>query len=134
MITSALKDIVLQYLIDNCELEVVVSGNTEVMLKDLEIDFTTLNAILSQFDRLGLLEELNLRRSSFHLCLLLEAHDFMSNGGFGIQKEIFESNFNKLLFEIEALKKEIAPDNLDKLNKVSGIVSTLLSGFALLKK
>jgi len=134
IITSPIKDKVLFYLCDQAIPEQLSSGNTNDMLKELEMDFDTFNAVMVQFQRFGFIEDLNLRRSAIHFILRTDAHDFAQKGGFAIQEEIFKANIEKLGFEIDNLRKQLAPDKLDTLNKISSIASALFGGLALLPK
>lgn len=134
LITPFLKDQVLAFLCENCQVERMSSGKTSELLQELEIEFNTLNGILSQFDRFGFISDLNLRVSYFSLVLHTEAHDYKQKGGFQTQEEIFKANLEKLAWEIENLKKEVAPKHLDTLSKIATIASTLISGLTLYKK
>lgn len=132
-ISPQLKDKVLNYLCDECPLEQQVSDNTKNTLKELEISFDEFNAIMNQFQRYGILEDLNLRHNHCSFVLLTEAHDYVRQGGFTIQEEVFKGNIEKLMLEVENLKKEIAPDHLESINKISGIASAILSGLSIFK-
>ena len=66
--------------------------------------------------------------------MLIEIHDFANKGGFAIQDEIFKSNIEKLGFEIDHLRQQLGPQNLDTLNKLSAIAAALFGGLALLPK
>lgn len=134
MITVAIKDNVLFYLCKEAIPEQVSSGSTNDILKELELDFDTFNAVMTQFQRFGFVEDLNLRRSYLSFILRTDAHDFSQKGGFAIQDEILKANIEKLGFEIDNLKKQLGPDKLDTLNKISSIASALFSGLALLPK
>lgn len=66
--------------------------------------------------------------------MYIELHDFANKGGFAIQEEIFKANLDKLEFEIDLLRKQLSPDKLDSLNKISSIASALFGGLSLLPK
>lgn len=134
MITPAHKDKVLLYLCTNVPPETEVGEDTTKVLSELELEFDIFNAIMIQFQRFGFIANLNLRRSYVSFRLLTEAHDYIYQGGFVIQEEIFLANFQKLELEIDNLKRQLSPDKLDTLNKLSGITSALFSGLALLPK
>ena len=89
---------------------------------------------MQYFGRINFLEELGINRKGFSLILLTEAHNFYLKGVFAIQEEIFKANIEKLGFEIDNLKKQLSPDKLDTLNKISFIASALFGGLALLPK
>lgn len=61
-----------------------------------------------------------------------EMADFIMRGGFTVQEELFEQNISKLLLEIDHLKKQLSPDNLETINKLSSIANNVLSGLTLL--
>ena len=67
------------------------------------------------------------------IILSLKAVDFLAQGGFSSQFELIEANLQKLLLEIENLKKELTPDSLDRLSKLSSIVSGISSAVGLFK-
>lgn len=134
IITSTVKDKILFYLCDQAIPEQVASGKTNETLKELEIDFDTFNAVMVQFQRFGFIEDLNLRHSYLSFILRTDAHDFAQKGGFAIQDEVFKANLQKLELEIDNLKKQLGPDKLDTLNKISSIASALFGGLALLPK
>jgi glutathionyl-hydroquinone reductase len=134
MITASTKDKILFYLCAEAKPEQLSSGKTADILKELELDFDTFNAVMVQFQRFGFIEDLNLRHSDIHFILRTDANDFAEKGGFAIQDEIFKANIEKLGFEIDNLRKQLAPDKLDTLNKISSIASALFGGLALLPK
>jgi hypothetical protein len=134
IITSTVKDKILFYLCDHAIPEQVSIGKTSDTLEELEIDFDTFNAVMVQFQRFGFIEDLNLRDFYLSFILRTDAHDFAQKGGFAIQDEVFRANIEKLGFEIDNLKKQLTPDKLDTLNKISSIASALFGGLALLPK
>ena len=133
-ITPAVKDKVLFHLRDNCPLEQMVYVPTKELLADTETDFETLRAVLYQFERFGFFKEVGVGRESTSIIMYIELHDFANKGGFAIQEEIFKANIEKLGFEIDNLRKQLSPDKLDTLNKISSIASALFGGLALLPK
>ena len=134
MITADIKDKVLFYLCSNAIPEKHSEGKTSDTLKELEMDFNTFNAVMVQFQRFGFIEDLNLRQSYMSFILLTDANDYAQKGGFVVQEEIFKINLQKLELEIDNLKKQLGPDKLDTLSKVSSIIQTLFTGLALLPK
>ena len=134
IITATIKDRILFYLCNDWPLEQCIYRETSEILAETETDFETLKAVLNQFERFGFLEQLGVGHEHTTLILLVDSHDFYSKGGFVIQQEIYQSNFDKLAFEIEHLKKELGPDHLDSLSKISSIVGTLLTAAAMLPK
>jgi hypothetical protein len=127
-VTPVLKDNVLNCLCDSLTCESVFSLDINSVFSETKTDFNTLNAILSQFERLGFISHLNLRRSSLSLCLHLEASDFKNRGGFYSQEEVLKLSLEKLLLEIDQLK----PSFPDKLETFTAIASNIVSCLGLI--
>lgn len=134
MITPIIKDSVLKWLCLNLEPEVLCKIDIADLLKTTNLTFDALNSVLTYFQRIGFIEELNARRVAVFLILRVEASDFLLRGGFVEQEEILESNIKKLLLEIKDLEKQVSPHHLETVNKVSSIASTILSGLSFLHK
>jgi hypothetical protein len=133
IITPVIKDKVLFYLCTEALPEKLSQGKTKEILTELELDFDTFNAIMNQFQRFNLIEDLNIRRTDISFILLLESHDLAQKGGFVAQEEVFKSNIEKLILEVDHLKKQLSPDQLDSANKISAIASAIFSGLTLFK-
>jgi|SRR6185312_12735403 len=133
-ITPSIKDKILFHLRDNYPLEQMSYYKTKEILTATETDFDTFKAILSQFERFGFLEELGVGHDHTGFILLADLHDFAHKGGFFLQEEIFKGNIEKLGFEIDHLRKQLGPDHLDTINKISSIASAIFSGLALFPK
>lgn len=134
MITPTIKDDVLKWLCLNLKPESLYTIDMANLLKTANIDFDTLNSVLTYFQRIGFIEELNSRRIAIHLSVRVEANDFLLRGGFVGQEELLETNIMKLLLEIDNLKKQLGPDQLDTINKLSSIASAVFSGLSLFGK
>jgi len=130
MITPALKDEILKWLCFNTEPEVRGVIDMSDLLAVTNTDFDTLNAVLTYFDRIRFLEDLNSRRVAISLIVRIEAHDFLLRGGFVAQEELLENNIKKLLLEIESVK----PQLLDKGEKIATIGTAILSAISLMWK
>lgn len=133
-ITPSIKDKVLFHFRDHCPLEQLVYFPTSELLSETETEFDTLRAVLRQFERFGFLEELGVGRENTCFILLADLHDFAHKGGFFIQEEILKGNIEKLGFEIDLLRKQLGPDHLETVNKISSIASAIFSGLTLLPK
>ncbi len=131
MITAAIKDKVLFFICSNAIPEQMSDGATKNILEELDMEFDIFNAVMIQFQRNGFIENLNLRRNHLSFMALTEAYDYIQRGGFVAQEEVFKANIEKLQLEIDNLKKQLEPDKLDSLNKISGIASALFSGLNL---
>ncbi len=134
MITPTIKDDVLKWLCLNLETESLYTIDMTDLLKTTNLTFDTLNSVLYYFQRIGFIEELNSRRVAIHLILRVEANDFLLRGGFVAQEELLETNINKLLLEIDNLKKQLGPDQVETVNKLSSIASAVFSGLSLFSK
>lgn len=62
MITHVIKDSVLKWLCLNLEPEVLCKIDTADLLKNTNLTFNALNSVLTYFQRIGFIEELNARR------------------------------------------------------------------------
>jgi len=128
--TPELKDSILTFLCENCHLEQISQideQNIKSIQKQFKIDFHDLNAILSYFQRSGFIAELNCRQVSIFFLLRMEASDFVRTGGFTTREKIILKNAEQLLLEIELLKKQLKPDLLDNVNKISSITGVIIN-------
>ncbi|TWI80558.1 hypothetical protein IQ13_3236 [Lacibacter cauensis] len=121
VLTPALKDKLLEYIVKNAELEKHVFGHREQFVKETELSISLLQAALYQFERLGLLKDVGIGSLSVEFTATAELHDFYLRGGFTVKEEILEKNIEKLMFEIDHLKKSLTPDQLDTANRLSSI-------------
>lgn len=126
MITPELKDSVLNALCQNCQPERMVNFKTEDL--GIDISFNDLDAILSQFQRLGLISELNSRPIAIFLYLNLEALDFWRIGGFSIQELATKQTLEKLRLEVEALKNTY-PEKADTFTSILANIATITTFF-----
>jgi hypothetical protein len=133
IVTPALKDEILFYICNKCSVEDLFFCSTSEVLEDTKFDFDSLNGILSQFQRFNFLKALEVGDVTKFI-LQVEAHDFANRGGFVMQEEILETNIKKLLLEVDNLKKQLTPDQLDTTNKISAIASAIFTGLGLLHK
>lgn len=134
IITPKIKDDILNCLCNELPPERMVSLDAKIFCSTTGLDLQTISAVLTYFQRLGFIAELNNRGTAIFLIVNVEATDYLIRGGFTAQEELIESNINKLLLEIENLKKQLAPNQLETINKLSAIGSALLSGISLFKK
>lgn len=103
LITPEIKDSLLKTLCENAPFERLVSFSPS----DLgDHDFDIINAILLQFQRMGLIESLNARRNTISLILLLDAQDFLRIGGFQMREVAAKQAFEKLKLELNNLQDD----------------------------
>lgn len=90
--------------------------------------------IIKQFIKMGFLENKGeFMGGGIFITTTLDAHDFLSHGGFYAQEEILKANINKLGLELEALSKELGPNFIEQANKISSIASNIVSFLSLTK-
>lgn len=128
------KDKVLAILCTQTTPEQFNNWDITSLLKELSFSFDELQAILTYFERIGFVAELNLRRAAGHWIVRVEANDYYLRGGFAFHEDLLEQNIKKLLLEIDNLNKQLGPNHLETANKLSSIASTILTGISLIKK
>lgn len=132
MLTPTIKDQLLQYIVKNVELESHVFGHRGQLVNETGIADNLIQAALYQFERLGLLRDVAVGSLNFEFRATADLHDFYLRGGFTVKEELLEKNIEKLMFEIDHLKKSLAPDQLDTANRLSSIVQGIGAGLQIL--
>lgn len=132
LITPQQKDQILTYLCNNSLFEANVQGSLSP-LYNLGFSFIQLKAILKQFERINFISKVNLKHDFISFTLHMEANDFLLRGGFTFQELILETNLQKLDLELQNLKKQLEPEHLDSIEKISSILGTVISAITLLK-
>lgn len=132
LITPELKDKVLLYLCTHYKLERYSSTKCSTEFEsDLGIDFELLRIILAHFQRLGLIKHHDIQLGNFvGLIVYTESHDFLLKGGFVFKDGMFLANADKLLLEIDNLKKKLEPDQLGSIEKITNIANTLVGALS----
>lgn len=131
LITPELKDKVLIDLLTPGSMK--VSCNIHQTAKDLDIHSDLVEAIIDQFERMGLIRTTKCLGGNMLVNINAEAHDLYTHGGFTVQEELLKANIEKLGFELESLSKQLSPDLLEKANQIAGIGTAILSALPLLK-
>lgn len=129
-ITPILKDRVLNLLCDNCAFEQFASIGPEQIkpvLDQLDTDSGTLHSILTYFQRLGLISDLNFRHNFISFVVRMEANDMKLSGGFVFRETVLKKNIEQLMLEIEVLKKQLGPNYLENVNKITAIAGTIFN-------
>ncbi|MCB6971852.1 MULTISPECIES: hypothetical protein [Butyricimonas] len=134
LITPVMKDELLSLLVANCELNTYLSSNHPKPLLDIAGSRNNLQAIFNQFCRLGLLSKGVVSSNSISVVVNVEAHDFLSRGGFTAQEEILKANINKLGLELESLSKELEPKFAEKASTIMTIANNILSVVGFLER
>lgn len=125
-ITPSSKDLVLAELC-TAEFEVNVYIPLRPFLQHTHLEFHELQAVLNQFERLGFISNLNLRRtvSDFFLIVHLDALDFKNRGGFLVQEEVLKLTLEKLYLEVEQLSKDF-PEKALTFTGIAANIATCL--------
>ncbi len=125
MITPHLKDHVLNTLCQNCKPEQFCSFKPSHIE---DISFENLNAILNQFQRIGIIEDLNCRLHSISLILRLDAFDFQRMGGFTAQELLVKTSLEKLQLEVESLQQSF-PEKAETFTTILANIATVTAFF-----
>ena len=133
MITSALKDKVLFFIVQNVEVGHGLEGNFSDF-EHLGLTYAQFEALLRWFHNIGFIEIAIVDPNVIDIILLMPANDLYLKGGFVLQDELFRSNIEKLSLEVETLRQQLAPQKLDTVEKIAGIAGALFAGLALLPR
>ncbi|MCO5258900.1 MAG: hypothetical protein M9916_02035 [Crocinitomicaceae bacterium] len=126
MITPKMKDAVLNAICEPMLFDKIIDTKTTSFLKELNIDFTALQAILNQFQRMGLIKDLNLQHSNTSLVIHLEALDFKNRGGFFMHEENLKLALEKLSLEVKQLSNDF-PDRVERFATIGAAIATCLT-------
>lgn len=125
MITPYLKDHVLNTLCKNCKPEQFFTFKPSDIN---DINFDDLNAILNQFQRIGIIEDLNSRRISISLFIRLDAFDLQRMGGFTAQELLVKTSLEKLQLEVESLQQSF-PEKAETFTTILANIATVTAFF-----
>lgn len=130
-ITPKLKDDVLNTLCSQIPAErALYSLNASELVKQVNSDIESVFAVLKQFERKGLISDLNAHPAALRLILMTEAVDLKNAGGFQAQEALIKANIDKLFLELEKHKPEL----LQKGSAIASILSGIQSGLELWNK
>ena len=126
-ITPILKDKILEY-ICQADFERNIYIELKTILSELNIEFNDLQAILSQFERLGFISNLNLRRNvtTFFLIVHVDALDFKNRGGFLVYEYELKMKLEKMALEIDSLSKTF-PEKASVFTNIAADIASCLS-------
>jgi vacuolar-type H+-ATPase catalytic subunit A/Vma1 len=131
-ITTKTKDDVLQWLCHNVRPGQIEQIDSDALMTVSNIDFGTVRAIIEDFQEIGLVSGLIKSEEDGLILLILKvkAHDFLRQGGFAVQDALNEANIQKILLELEHHQKQLKPDQMDSINKITAIASSLATVLA----
>ena len=126
-ITPILKDKILEY-ICQADFERNIYIELKTILSELNIELNDLQAILSQFERLGFISNLNLRRNvtTFFLIVHVDALDFKNRGGFLVYEYELKMKLEKMALEIDSLSKTF-PEKASVFTNIAADIASCLS-------
>lgn len=131
-ITPELKDKLLNHFKETNSIKFVFSPSEAA--EQIKIDKDVIVQILEQLVSKGLIKKERLSSSgTYSVTLKAEFFDFVRHGGFTAQEELLQANINKLLLEIESLKKDLSPNLLEKANKIASIAGSIATALGLFK-
>lgn len=129
MITSLMKDRVLSDLVHRRP----YSFSSSEMSQRLHMSERDISLIMSYFQELGFVRLLaGAQPSGGRIEVLIPAMDFFREGGFEVQDRLIRTNVQKLLLEVDVLKKELSPKALEAAEKITAIGSSILSALRFL--
>lgn len=128
MINSETKDQVLTVLCRSVDLEQLQVLDLNQILQVCNLTFDELHAILIQFSRLGFVSELNYRRNSSALYVMVhvDALDYKNRGGFKAQDELLKLSLEKLSLEIDQLSRSY-PEKASTFTTIAANIATCLA-------
>ncbi|HLV51477.1 MAG TPA: hypothetical protein VKY44_05925 [Flavobacterium sp.] len=131
MINSEIKDVLLNALCDSDHFERVEILELNQILEITGLSFDELNAVLKQFERMGFVSEIMMRRNSpsLYIAVHLDALDYKNRGGFVGQDELLKMSLEKLSLEIEDLRKSY-PDKAATFTTIAANIATCLTFLA----
>lgn len=128
MITPAIKDQVLSYLLAQKEIDIDV--NFRDLYSKTGITYNFADMILKQFERMGLISYQGYMGGCI-VTLKAEIYDFFNHGGFTGQEEILRANLEKLNLELLKLAKDIEPSKLEAINAITSIAGSVATALGL---
>ena len=112
--TSETKDLLLDTLCSNCEIDVVVRIDIDDLLIEFNLSKEELFEVLKEFKYRCFIENLNMRPNTVFLSLTINGKIFQSQGGFtseesmqALSKKHLDLQYRALLLQYEALKSEL---------------------------
>ncbi|MEG0560661.1 MAG: hypothetical protein RR513_09135 [Muribaculaceae bacterium] len=132
MITPEIKDELLKFLCENCPFETYLTIDKPQFLAGFKhLTKNEIVAVFMQFDRYGFISDFVENSQTLNLILMLDASDFLRNGGFSFQEKILHDNIEKLTKELALLSKELEPKHLDSASKIASICSAITGALPL---
>ena len=128
MITPEKKDALLHKLVKDDTMD--TEFNIWEMSKELGMPKDMVDAILDQFEELGLCRISRCLGGHVMVSLNAKAHDMVFHGGFVAQEEYLRKNIEKLELELKSLE----PAFTGKVETISNIIGNIASALGLFVK
>jgi hypothetical protein len=133
LITPEIKDGLLKILVNDCAVGKLTGYEFKrELLTTLSITKDELDALLDYFEEHGLIRNKSMGAEKLRLELTIHAQDFYTQGGFRVRDELLKANIEKLLTELNVLKKQLGPSHLETANRISGIAQAIMAGLGLM--
>lgn len=123
MITPALKDKILEYLVLNAT-DLYYTSTDEELAQQFEISDRILTAILKQFHERKFINYKPYMGGGFFLDITADAHDYILRGGHLGEFEFLERQAEKLERELASLQSVAPKETYDNMK---GIIDTMLA-------
>jgi len=129
-LSSVNKDRILLLLSKELPPSSYCSVNKDALCREVNLSAQSIDTILLQFKRLGLIEYDGMSSMDFSILVKADLYDFIRQGGFSIQEEIVLHELSKVLDEI---KKVNSLDSGDVIEKMANMASTIASVISIVK-
>jgi hypothetical protein len=128
MISYKTKDRILNKIVSESP-EMTFGFDSEDAKKVFGFNIETVGSVLDYFESIGLIDQDKFLDGGVMIETLIPAHDLVSHGGFTAREELLTRNIERLLAEIESLKK-ILPE---KVETITAIIAGITDGLASFK-
>jgi len=123
--TPEMKDKLLQFLIDNVEINALYKLNKQLIQEFMNnMDWDLIDGLFWIFQNDGLIEQYALNYSSIDMVLLPTSVDFIAKGGYQMQAEIIDKQIELLKEQLKDLQKA---KSWDKINTILETITHLKS-------
>ena len=127
-VTPELKDKILNYIIDNST-DMMYRGNWNNIVQAIGVSEAYVDAILTHFDKRGLITYNSTMEGNCFIRINVEAHDYILAGGHVGEIEMMGMEFKKLQKEILSIEMNIPKTKFDyimtSLNTVLGFFAAV---------
>jgi hypothetical protein len=131
VIEHSIKDKLLTHIVLGCPVGSWCEKDCNLS-QELGVTGDVIAALFTNFQNEGLVSDFGMDGTNgFYFRTTVSAHDLYQTGGFTFRQAVMKQQIEKLLLEIDVLKKELGPDRLETLNKLSSIGQAIVAAFSL---